>query len=490
MARRIGVELTSGVRSGPTNTGTPSGILHLAGLAEKGPTSRAVTVRSFATYSRLYGGRAPYAGHLFDAARLFFEEGGSELLVSRAVGPAASAASVDLLTPDDGEGGGNDPVAHVAAADLGGFANVWTVRVEESDDAYDVTVLDGDEETIGAWRGVTSIEELVTRAASNTAVEITSLTEDEGPLVLDAGDFDLTGGDDDRENVDTDQIIAALETAGTDGEGGAVAVPGYPADVIGGQLAAYAAASRKVALLSAGDEATLGEAESLAGELVDTIDGQHAGLFFPHVTIPDGNATRTVSPEAFVAALRARAFSTGQFWQIPAGTQRGRARWIVGTATPISSDLNDRLDEAHVNGIQTNGARIFLNNWASLSQDRENFEFLSARDVLNNLKVQIQRRLEPFVWETIDGRGHLLSDIDGAVTAVLSPIANQNGFYAAVDSEGEELDPGYRVLVDATNNSTETAADNRVQVDVSVRLSPAAKLIQVEIVKVALGGAL
>ncbi|MDZ5076736.1 hypothetical protein [Nesterenkonia sp. HG001] len=490
MARRIGVELTSGVRSGPTNTGTPSGILHLAGLAEKGPTSRAVTVRSFATYTRLYGDRAPYAGNLFDAARLFFEEGGSELLVSRVVGPAASAASVDLLTPDDGEGGGQEPVARIQANDFGGFANQWSVRVEQDDETYTVQILDGDDEVLAAWRGIDSVEELVTRSATSTVVTITSLTEDSGSLLLETGDFDLQDGDDDRESIGTEDVIDALHKAGTDGEGGAVAVPGYPADVIGGQLADYASSSRKIALLSADADATLGEVQSLAAELQSSIDGQYAGLFFPHVTIPDGNASRVVSPEAFVAALRARAFSTGQFWSIPAGVQRGRARWVVGTATPISADLNDQLDEAHVNGIQTNGSRIYLNNWASLAVDRDNFEFLSARDVLNNLKVQIQRVLEPFVWETIDGRGHLLSDIEGAVTSILSPIANQNGFYAATDSEGEELDPGYRVLVDATNNSTETAADNRVQVDVSVRLSPAAKLIQVEIVKVALGAAL
>ena len=54
----------------------------------------------------------------------------------------------------------------------------------------------------------------------------------------------------------------------------------------------------------------------------------------------------------------------------------------------------------------------------------------------------------------------------------------------------EEVDPGYKIVVDSTNNTLETGANNTVIVDMAVRLSPTAALIKVEIVKVALNGAL
>lgn len=488
MARRIGVEVTSGIRSGPINDGTPSGIFHIAGLTKKGPADQAVEVASLADFENVYGGRTPYAGAAYDSARLFFEEGGSNLLVSRAVGPAAASASVTLADT------ATEPVdvAEVAAAHPGAWGNELTTTVTATENAgeYDISITDADGDTVAAFSRITSVSELVTRAESVDAIEVTSLGEDADPLDLAEGDFDLTGGDDDRSNVTNEEIVAALDAAGTAGEGGAVAVPGYPADVIGGDLADHAGRSRKIALLAPDQDATVGEAESLAAELVDTIDGQRAGLFFPHVRIPDGSATRNVSPEALIAGLRARTFGGGEFWQVPAGVERGRANWIVGTTTQLNSDSIDRLDEAQVNGIQTRNGRIYLNNWASLAVDRNTFPFLTAWDVLNNLKAQIQQELEPFVWETIDARGHLLSDINSTVTAILAPIASAGGFYARLDNEGEEIDPGYAVTVDLSNNSTSTAADNKVLVDVGVRLSPKAKLIQVEIVKVALGTAL
>lgn len=487
MARRIGVEVTSGIRSGPINDGTPSGIFHIAGLTKKGPVDRAAEIASLADFESVYGGRTPYSGAVYDTARLFFEEGGGNLLVSRAVGPAAANASVTLA---DTATEATD-LAEVSATQPGAWGNELTVAIAAGDTVgeYDVTVTDGDGEIVAAFRRITAISELAVRAESIGAIEVTSLAEDADQLDLATGDFTLDGGEDDRANVTNSEIVAALDAAGTLGEGGAVAAPGYPADVIGGDLADHAARSRKIALLAPDQDSTVGEAESLAAELVDTIDGQRAGLFYPHVRIPDGSATRTVSPEGLIAGLRARTFQGGEFWQVPAGVERGRSNWIVGTTVQLNADSIDRLDEAQVSGIQTRNGRIYLNNWSTLAQDRDTFPFLTAWDVLNNLKVQIQQDLEPFVWETIDARGHLFSDINSTVTAILAPIASAGGFYARLDSDGEEIDPGYSVTVDLSNNPTDTTADNKVVVDVGVRLSPKAKLIQVEIVKVALGTA-
>lgn len=487
MAQRIGVEVTSGIRSGPSNTGAPSGVLHVAGLTQHGPTDQAVTIRTVGEYASVFGDRTPYSGPLFDTARMFFEEGGAELLVSRVTGPAATTATVDI----DGAGTDAPAVLRISAAEPGAWSNDWTVTVAEADDGstYSVEITDTAGETLALWRGITELSELVGRAASNQLVKVQTLTQDLEARPLD-GEYNLTGGSDDRENVTTAEVIAALERAGREGEGGAVAVPGYPADLIGGVLTDYASRSRKIALLSPHQDAELVEVEQLAGEISDTLDGSRAGLFYPHLVIPDAGATRIVSPEGFVAAVRARAFREGEFWRVPAGLENGRANWITGTTVPVNAELLDRLDASRVNGIQTSGARVWLNNWSSLADDPEHFGLLSSRDTLNNLKVLVKNRLENYVWRTNDGRGFLFGEIESAVVSILHPISQAGGFYAEINSENEEVDPGYTVVVDRSNNPIPQVARNEITVDVAVRLSPVAKLIRVEIVKVAIGAAL
>ena len=206
------------------------------------------------------------------------------------------------------------------------------------------------------------------------------------------------------------------------------------------------------------------------------------------MTIPDGSGMRVVSSEGYVAAVRARAFADEGFWQVPAG-DRAITRWATGTNKHVSLASNNKLSAGMVNGIVTSSGRTRLYNWSSLSQDRENLALLSARDVLNNLTVQLKTVLEPYVFETLDGRGQLLSKVEAAAIAVLDPIARAGGFYALVVGD-EEIDPGYKVTVDSTNNTLQTGSENTVIVDTSVRLSPTAALIKAEIVKVALTGAL
>jgi hypothetical protein len=479
----IGVQVTTKLSSGPSNVGIPSGRLHIAGLTAYGPTGKASTIDSIAKFEALYGGRTAFSSNAYDTARLYFEEGGNELVMSRVVGPAATKGALTLKDSADVN------TVKVEAKDPGAHSTDYTVQVTNNGATFDVTVRRAGTALV-TYVGLTSPADFVQKASTSPYVTVTSL----GSITAAPGDNPktlaataLSAGSDDRAAVTAQHHIDALDAAGSVAEGGAVAVPGYTVSQIGSLLAAHAAAKGKIALLALPATSTPDEAAAAAAGLAADPNGAYAGIFYPHLIIPDGGATRTISPEGYVAAVRARAHRDTGFWQVPAG-DRAKTRWVLGTATQIDANQNDTLAESLVNGIVTTGASVRLYGWQSLSVDRDNLGLLTAQDALNNLTLQVKAALEPFVFATNDGKGHLRGYIESAVVGVLDPIAKRDGFYALVDAEDQEIDPGYRVTVDEALNPVTAAAENKVVVQFSVRLAPTAQLIQVEIIKVPLAG--
>lgn len=476
---KIGVEVTTTIRSGPSNDGPVSGRFQIAGITTGGPTDRAVLIRSIADYETVFGGRAAFSANAYDSARTYFEEGGSELIVSRVVGPAASK---DTLTLQDAS---SVATLRVEARNPGAHLPPLKVSVATANGSSTITVTQAGEK-VGIFTGSTPAD-LVVAAAKSPVVRVTDLgsaTVAPSNLPANIAETDLAGGTDDRASITTQHVIAALNLAGEVGEGGVVATPGYPASVIATSLIAYAAANGRIALIAPESNLT---AEAVMALVPDYLSGagDYAGIAFPPVNIPDGSGSRAISPEAYAAAARARAHAETGFWRKPIG-DIAQARWIIGTTVPVNTALNNRLNDAQVNGIVTTGNKVRLYGWTSLSTNAEMLS-LTARDVLNNLGRDIKALLEPYVGQTIDGNGHLAARVESEVTGYLSPIADAGGFFARVVDD-EELDPGYQVIVSEVNNPLAVLNQNILNVQVLVRLSPTADLIKVEIVKVPLQG--
>ncbi|ASR78045.1 tail sheath protein [Arthrobacter phage Timinator] len=480
----IGVEVTTSLRSGPSNPGVQSGRLHIAGLTAKGPTGKGVIVRSLAQFLATFGDRTSYNTAMFDTARLFFEEGGSELVVTRVVGPAATKGTLTL----------KDTLAvntlKIDALNPGTTSSALTAEVKVNGSTFDL-IISENSTVLSRYTGMTSPTDVVAAAATNPYVKITSLgsvsaAPANNPALL--APTALSAGTDDRSSVTAAIVVSALDNAGTLAEGGAVAAPGYTVATIGALLAAHAKTYNKIALLSPGVGTTQAEAVAAAAALTATSNNDAAGIFWPSVVIPDGAGTRVVGPEGYVAAVRAKAHRDVGFWKVPAG-DTARMRWATGTDVQLDVAGNNTLAAVYVNGIVTTGTNTRLYGYASMSTDRENLGLLTARDALNNLALRIDAALEPFVFQVLDGRKHLLGQVEGAVVGVVDPIAKRDGFYALTDAEGNLVDPGYRVVVDESINTVTSASNNTVLVSVTVRLSPTAQLIQAEIIKVPLAAA-
>ena len=481
----IGVEVTTSVRSGPASSGPVSGRLHIPGITETGPVDKATIIRSLSDFIEVYGSRTSYSANTYDSARLFFEEGGAELVVSRAVGPAA-AADFAVLKDEAGI-----DTLRVSALYPGRDASSLTVTVTEDSGATTLTVRSGTT-VVGRFIGTTP-GEIVAAAVNNRFVKVADLgsaTVDPDNLPVPVVATALSGGTDDRANITPAILIKALDKAGDIAEGGAVAAPGYPAGVVGTLLTEHARNRNKIALLAFDEKTTIDES-IVAATALNTTLGDYAGIIFPHVVIPDGSGQRTVSPEAYAGAVRARAHVAEGYWRKPFG-DIAVTRWIIGTNIPVNREENNKLSAGLVNGIITTNGKTRLYNWTSLSTDRANLASLRDRDMLNNLARQIKIVLEPFVGVGIDGKGQVRGFVESDVTGVLEPIAQANGLFALQPNEdtGFEGDPGYRVDVSEAINTLASLSENMLNVAVSVRMSPTADLIRVEIIKVALTGAL
>lgn len=487
----IGVEVITKTQTGPSTPGPRSSRFQVAGLTERGPVDSGLIVKSLAQFESLFGVRTAYASTIYDTARTYWEEGGTELIVARAVG---ASATIGLLTLKDGATVPLDTVK-VEAASAGAHSAELKVQITAGAvaDTFDFLLTAGGV-PVTTLRSVVSPAALVIALSGNPYVRATSLgsvtvAPDNNPAVLAA--TSVSAGNDDRATVVNATILAALARnvkdisgVSVDIEGACVAAPGYAADSIGADLIAHAKLYGKIALL-APDVTATPESVAVMGRALVSADGSYGGLFFPHVIVPDGAGTRTLSPEGYVAAVRSRAHTEVGFWQAAPG-QRAVTRWVLGTAVLVDKTTNNTLAESQVNGIVTVGGRVRLYGWASLSTDRDNFALLSARDTLNSITAQLRVALEPYVFAGVDAKGHLLSAVESAAYGVLDPIAVAGGFYARINSDDEQIDPGYRVIVDETLNTSSSLANNEVRLSVSVRLSPVAALISVEIIKVAL----
>lgn len=477
MATIVGVDITSSLRAGPSNpTGPESAAFFPAGLTERGPVDSVPRITSIAQYERVFGVRTAYAGAMYDAAQTFFEEGGSELYPVRVVGAAATKGTLTLMdragTPvatlklDARDPGAWSTDLSVQVVD-GGAANSVTLRVFVAGVLTETYSDQPDPASLAAAINGKSVYLKATNLGSGTA------SPGNRPAVLAA--TPLSAGADDRASVNATAVVAAFARIDRAAGPGAVAAPGYTATQVGAGLIAHAKANRRLAILAGGPDSDDAELVSMAAAL--TTDGEYGVLVGPYVVIPDGSGTRRISPESYVAGVRARAQSRTGFWAVPAGAISD-ARFVLGPVRSLTQAANSDLAAARVNGIRTVADRTRLYGWRSLSTNAD-LQLAIGRDSLNALEGLVEDALEEFVFQTIDSSGQLQANVHGALVGICQPVATAGGFFARKDASGKELDPGYKVLVDPVVDA------NVIRATVSVRLSPAAELIKVSVVKAA-----
>lgn len=479
-----GVIVETSTQPGATGLVEPVGAtFFVAGLAERGDSVNPIEVRSMAEYAQKLGGRVSY-GALYDALTLFFSEGGSRALVARVVGAGATLGTLMLAD----RAGTPANTVRLDAKNAGAWSTQVTVEVLDGvlADTFTVLVrLNG--VLVEQYRDQANPTDFVAalnaRSALLTATNMGSATAapSNNPAVLAA--TALSAGDDNRAAVNAAALVAALARFSPELGTGAVAIPGQAASAVGSGLQAHALAHGRIALLAPALNSNIAAAKAEADPLRDDVDGSSSGFFYQWLTIPDGaGGTRTVSPEAFVAAKRSEAIRLAGPWRAPAAAQ-GRSRYAIAATPKVTRAELDDLANSRINAFRDFGGEVRLYGWRSLSIDAQNFLFLSARDTLNYIAQVAEAVLEEYVAETVDGSGRFLGRLEGEIRGVLEPIRADGGLF-------ELDDEGYSVDVSEAVNTAEVLAAGEVRAVVGVRISPIAETIRLYLSKVPVGASL
>ena len=476
-----GVVISTSVRTGPsTATVRESSQLFVVGLANRGPSGEAVLVQSIAEFEAMFGDYRSDS-YLHPTVETFFEEGGTQAYVARAVGASATvgnlaiqngAAANCITLTANGPGAWSTDVAVVVTN------NTTTAKL---DLYYDSSLVytTGNCSTSSQMAGRINSSSIAARYVSAAVNSTTTL-----PATLVS--TTLAAGNSYENQVNAAKYVSSL-TAFNDALGtGVVVCPEVSNDDVAlrAGLMAHANNYSRITVLhgASGDTATQIKATALALQAED--NAEHAALYYPWITVPSGIAgvSRTIPPDGYVAAKRAVAHNqTGP--QLPAAGLISTAKFVSGTAADVDKTTGDDLDDNYVNAIRVIQNTVRIYGARSLSSDSDNFRYITQQDVVNTIVTECYRSLEDLVFSTIDGRNTIFANIEARLVVILAGMRDLGALYPAFDANGKQLDNGYTVKCDAGINPAAQLQTGLVKARVGVRVSSVGDKIEIDIVK-------
>lgn len=483
-----GVQISTAVRTGPTSTTVrESSQAFFVGIAQRGPTDTATKINSMEEYTLNYGDYVAN-GYLYSTVQSFFEEGGSQCYIARAINTDATtgflvlsdAEPYDAIILDAiGDGAWSDNLdAEVVAGSISGSVIV-KIYYE------DVLIFSSgncttNNQIIGKINSSLIASKYIVASAGNALAGL--------PVVLGKTAFD--GGANGTTPTATDCVTALslfLDSYGS----GAVACPEYTGSTssvgtVPTALITHANANNRIAILHTDDGLTVGNAqdsaEYITGAITDNLE--HAAIYYPWVYAPSGTpgVNRLIPPDGYAAGARSRAHNNVGQHQPGAGITSS-ARYISGLEAEIGKTDSETLDEAKVNVIRFINNSIRIYGARSLSADTDNFRYINAQDVVNHVVVEAERALEDILFSVIDGRNRIFAEVEARLIGILEPLRLNGALYEAFDQYGNRVDWGYTVKCDPSLNPLANLANGTVTARVGLRVSSVGDSIEVSIVK-------
>lgn len=419
---------------------------------------------------------------LFDSADAFFREGGSNVYISRVVGPSPTYGTLAL---QDSTGG---TAATLTAAYVGSGSSAINVIVTNQTTTYTLTLQDPSANVLAASPSFLASNatksDLVSWAAGTNLITVTNGNAN-APKTLTA--TALSAGSDNRGSATLTNWQSALNSGFGLGLGpGQVMAPGQTNTSLAGiwtALGSHAASNNRVALLDGTDGNTAAQAiAELSSAAIASSLQSYCGLWAGNLQIPgiSANTVRVIPPSPVVAALCARADSQGNPNLAAAGTQFP-LQYVSGPNTAYSGPLTGDISTLNNSGINT---------FYSLFQTFQNYGFISLLGIPSNdaiywqlnhsrLRMAIiagaQVIAQSFVFSQLDGTNQDLSAFEGALGGMLL------GFYASGALYGATSNAAFTVNAGATVNPPSSLAAGNLIAQVAVRMSPYAQLVTITI---------
>lgn len=475
-----GIVVTTAVRTGPTNPQTAAtATMFVAGITSRGPDGTSHLVTSLSDFEDIFGGYTS-DGFVHQTIETFFEEGGSRAYVSRAVEVAAVEADCSILSA-------STECLNLLASGVGTWANTDGQTGLSASVGY-VTggsfrvQLRLNNALVWSSSTHTSTANFIEEVNNNTtaALYITA-TAGASSGLPNAGSHSFADGTNGN-SPSAAELANALDAFTSNLGPGSVCVPGHYDASLRTALITNAAENNRIAIMSFAKDDTYEDAISDVAGYSSEPNAEFGAFFFSWVKKPNGSLTMVIPPEGYVCGKRARVHNLFGSWNPYAG-ERTEANFVTGVYQTLSKTAADALDAGFVNPIRVINGTVRVYGARSASDDTDNFRFIMAREVLNQITYEAESALEALLFLPIDGRKSTFARVQATLVAIMDRIRIGGGLYEAFDANGKQIDQGYTVQVNDANNPLTQLATGVIKAKVGARVSSIGDTIEVEITK-------
>lgn len=488
---RIGVLTTSSeippATANPYNTATA----FMIGRGDTGAVGSTIKCLSITDVTVGIGARSATNSALWDAADVFFREGGSVLYISRVVGPTPVNATLML------QDASAHPTIAVTAKYPGAFGNTLHVTVTVVSTNHTVIISDGSGNTLETFGPFANAGGNVNVLASVSSY--VNFTQGSGSGFTTAAPAALSStalatGSDNYGSVTLTQFTAALTAISRTLGPGQVSAPGVTNTTVSGiwaALGAHCIDKNRVAVCDMNDAETATTLISDLASFGTSSAASYCGFWAGSCVVPGdasqaAGATRTVAASAVISALCARADQAGNPNQAAAGDSFA-LKYVTGFlgtagAPPFGQTDIDSLNAAGINtwntvfGVPQNYG--FVSSILSTS-DSNYWQFNHGRTRMA-ITALFQVIGQAFVFSQIDGKGLDLRAFGGKLASSLQEGFVRPGALYTQAPDGSQ-DQGFVVDVGPSENTPTTIASGQLNGNVSVRYSPFAQLVQLNL---------
>jgi uncharacterized protein len=443
-----------------------------AGATQRGPLLKTVT--SIAQYKSIMGDRSG-GSLMYDSVNAFFSEGGGTAIISRNVAAAAASAFIAFGTG-----------LKAVAISPGTWANGMSVEAQTPPGVTPgpagspiVIAITYAGALVEASRVVNSVDEAMVWAHDSS--NYIRFDPGAGAATLPIHDTEVTLAGGTNGTVSNSDMDTTLSRFTYEMGPGQVQVPGIIDADIHERVGNHIEANHRCAIIDLDDDndpAALIAARSNMNGLpgARSMLMMAPWLYYPSETPP----AQVVIPYSGVqAGIVARVDKNGDSASVAAG-KNGISQRALGLTQTFSDTDRETLNANGVNlGKQMYGlVRTYGYRTAAGPDINDNWTFFQESRVVMSIAHQSTAAIEEYVFDTVDGLGHLFVQVKNVLTGICQKFWKDGSLF------GAEPNQAFRVVCDFTTNTIETIKAGEIHAIVYLRTSKVAEWVKVEIVKV------